>query len=40
MMPGMSLNHIDMAGHNLRFEQPVLFDALMSGWQEHAVTET
>lgn len=30
---------LDVAGHNLQFEQPVLFDALVSEWLDRVATE-
>lgn len=31
---------LDVAGHNLQFEQPALFDALVSEWLERVAAET
>ena len=31
---------LDVAGHNLQFEQPVLFDALVSEWLERVAAES
>ena len=31
---------LDVAGHNLQFEQPALFDALMSEWLDRVAYES